>query len=98
MDAELAFKERHRIGDGIVVELVAWQLPRKLAGSEHSFKYRLALIVRGVNVLRYDNEAGKGDHRHIGQREFAYHFVDLDQLKIDFWRDVEEWQKQQSGS
>jgi predicted transcriptional regulator len=51
-----------------------------------------------VNVLRYDNEAGKGDHRHIGRREFAYDFVDLDQLKVDFWRDVEEWQKQQSGS
>jgi hypothetical protein len=97
MDAELAFKERHRIGDGIVVELVAWQLPRKLAGSEHSFKYRLALIVRGVNVLRYDNEAGKGPPPHRAAR-VAYHFVDLDQLKIDFWRDVEEWQKQQSGS
>jgi hypothetical protein len=80
------------------VELVAWQLPRKLAGSAHSFKYRLALVVRGVNVLRYDNEAGKGDHRHIGRREFVYDFVDLDQLKVDFWRDVEEWQKQQSGS
>ena len=27
-------------------------------------------------VLRYDNEAGKGDHRHIGRVEKLYKFVD----------------------
>jgi predicted transcriptional regulator len=58
----------------------------------------LALVEKGVSVLRYDNEAGKGDHRHVGRREFAYRFVDLEELKIDFWKDVEEWLKRKSAS
>lgn len=64
----------------------------------HSFKYSLAFVEKGVNVLRYDNEAGKGDRRHVGRREFAYRFVDLEELKIDFWKDVEEWLKRKSAS
>ena len=31
-------------------------------------KYRLALVVDGLCVLRYDNETGKGDHRHIREK------------------------------
>ena len=41
-------------------ELVLWALPKALAGSAHRYKYRLAYVVRGVCVVRYDNEAGKG--------------------------------------
>jgi hypothetical protein len=33
----------------------------------HELWYRLALVVGGKCVLRYDNEAGKGDHRHVGR-------------------------------
>jgi Family of unknown function (DUF6516) len=61
------------------------------AGSNHPFKYRLALVVDGICVLRYDNEAGKGDHRHVDHEEQAYSFADTDTLLADFWRDVEEW-------
>jgi hypothetical protein len=34
-------------------------------------------VVDGVCVLRYDNEAGKGDHKHIGTVETAYVFESL---------------------
>jgi hypothetical protein len=44
-------------------------------------------------VMRYDNEAGKGDHRHIGGVETEYMFQSLEQLEIDFWRDVELWRQ-----
>jgi hypothetical protein len=47
----------------------------------------------GDCVLRYDNEAGKGDHRHVGKREVRYAFTDLDALQADFWADVERWRK-----
>ena len=56
-------------------ELVLWQLPTPLPGSRHRFKYRLAYVVRDVCVLRYDNEAGKGDQRHFGGKESAYAFT-----------------------
>jgi hypothetical protein len=42
-------------------------------------------------VLRYDNEAGKGDHRHVGKTERSYGFTTPEQLLTDFWRDVENW-------
>jgi len=50
----------------------------------------LALVVKGECVMRYDNEAGKGDHKHIGDTEFDYEFTDIDQLLADFWNDVGE--------
>jgi hypothetical protein len=83
MKATLLLRERTDLG-GAFVELVIWQLPRKLPGSEHRYKYRLALIHQGVCVVRYDNEAGKGDHRHIGRHEEPYQFVDLETLIHDF--------------
>ena len=70
------------------VELVVWELPAPMPRSTHRFKYRLALIVDGVCVLRYDNEAGKGDHKHIGDGEIPYPFTDLVRLAQDFWADV----------
>jgi len=38
--------------------------------------------------VRYDNEAGKGDHRHVGKRERPYKFTSLEKLQADFWADV----------
>jgi len=72
-------------------ELVLWRLPKPLEGSSHRFKYRLAYVVRGECVLRYDNEAGKGDHRHVGGRERAYVFTTPEQLLADFQHDISRW-------
>lgn len=57
----------------------------------HSYKYRLALVVDEECVLRYDNEAGKGDHKHIGGRETPYAFSTVDHLLADFVQDVTRW-------
>jgi hypothetical protein len=71
MKAELLMRERRVLEVGFV-EVVVWQLPEPLSGSTHSLKYRLAYVVANECVLRYDNEAGKGDHRHVGsQRPFV---------------------------
>jgi hypothetical protein len=72
-------------------ELVLWRLPRPLPGSAHPFKYRLAYVVQGRCVLRYDNEAGKGDHRHWRGREAAYAFTTPERLLADFQRDIARW-------
>ena len=79
-------------------ELVLWQLPRAVAGSSHRFKYRLAYVVNGVCVLRYDNEAGKGDHRHFAGRESSYVFKTPEQLIADFERDIARWNRENSNS
>ena len=72
-------------------ELVLWQIPGPLAGSRHRYKYRLAYVVRDVCVLRYDNESGKGDHRHYGSSERAYSFSTPEKLIADFQRDIARW-------
>ena len=68
--------------------MVIWQVPGPLKGSTHSFKYRLTYVAGETCVLRYDNEAGKGDHKHIGSAEVPYSFITLEQLVDDFWDDV----------
>jgi len=44
-----------------------------------------------VSRVRYDNERGKGDHRHIGEKEEDYVFATIDQLLDDFERDIANW-------
>ncbi|MDA8049119.1 MAG: DUF6516 family protein [Rhodospirillales bacterium] len=89
MPVMLIMRERTDLGDAFV-ELLIWQLPRRLPGSDHRYKYRMALVKQGVCVVRYDNEAGKGDHRHVGEREEPYEFVDVDTLIRDFVEAVKE--------
>ena len=91
MRATPVIDERLTLNEEAFVELVVWHLDGPLAGCEHRFKYRLAYVVRGICVVRYDNEAGKGDHRHAGKRERAYEFTSLDKLQADFWADVARW-------
>jgi hypothetical protein len=88
--AELLLDERHVLSESAFAELVVWRVPAPVRGSQHEFSYRLALVVDGECVLRYDNEAGKGDHRHVGNKECEYWFENADQLLADFWKGVEE--------
>ncbi len=91
MNAELLFRKREALTETAFIEMIIWRLPEPVRGSSHGFKYRLALISEGVCVLRYDNEAGKGDHKHVAEHEVTYRFVDLATLQTDFWNDVETW-------
>lgn len=79
-------------------ELVLWQLPKPLPGSPHRFKYRLAYVVRDVCVLRYDNETGKGDHRHYKGKESAYSFTDPESLIKAFQIDIARWNLENGNS
>ena len=83
--------QRIEIQPDIIQEIVIWRLPRQLRGSRHNYKYRLALIHRGRCVLRYDNEAGKGDHRHTGDKEEPYDFISIEQLLTDFDESTERY-------
>jgi len=51
-------------------------------------KYSLFYGRPGVREVGYDNERGKGDHRHVGDVETAYEFTTVEQLVADFWSDV----------
>ena len=67
-----------------------WQVPEPVQPSEHRIKYRLVFLVNGKRVVGYDNERGKGDHRHLRNTETRYVFKDVPGLLRDFMQDVEE--------
>ena len=90
MKAELLIDERVKAGDTAFAALKLWRVPNPVPGSAHSYNDRLAFVVEGVCVLRYDNESGKGDHKHIGDREPAYTVTTPRQLLADFWDDVRQ--------
>ena len=77
--------------DGSIIEIVIWELPQPLPPSAHRFKYRLYFGAEGQSRVRYDNERGKGDHRHFGDVEEQYNFRSVAQLLDDFRCDVERW-------
>jgi hypothetical protein len=91
MRARLLLRERRIVGEGRFADIMIWQLPKPLPGSRHGFKYRLAFVVDEVCVLRFDNETGKGDHKHVGCNEVPYAFSSPTQLIADFWHEIDEW-------
>jgi len=91
MKADLLIDELVNVGDRAFAALRLWRVPTPVPGSAHPFKYRLAFVVDGVCVLRYDNESGKGDHKHLGDTETAYVFTSPRELLADFWHDITLW-------
>jgi len=55
-------------------------------------------LVSGRCVLRYDNEAGKGDHRHAGEKQSPYVFSSPERLSADFQRDIARWNRENRDS
>lgn len=53
-----------------------------------SLSIRCSTVVPGVREVAYDNERGKGDHRHVRDVETAYAFTTVEQLVADFRADV----------
>lgn len=89
MPAKLLYRTREAFGRGFI-EAVIWEVPSPVQPSTHLVKYRLVYIVQGKRIVGYDNERGKGDHRHVGGRELGYSFVDVPTLLRDFLRDAKE--------
>ena len=83
---EVHFKQG--FADGSILEMTVWRLPATDAERPHGLKYSLFYGRNGKRIVAYDNERGKGDHRHLGPIEQAYAFSTLEQLISDFQDDV----------
>ncbi len=86
--AALILKSRVAHRDGLI-EMVVWRVPEPVPPTDHGFKYRLVYVVEGRRLVGYDNERGKGDHKHVGNLEVPYRFIDVRTLMADFLKDVE---------
>ena len=98
MQATLIARRRIVYSTRSFAELVLWRVPAPVRGSAHEFKYRLAYVVDSVCVVRYDNEVGKGDHRHFGASETLYEFSTPERLIFDFQKDMARWNDENSGA
>jgi hypothetical protein len=85
---ELLFHQRIDYDDGGIVEMVIWRVPSPVEPSSHDLKYSLFYGRPGIREIGYDNERGKGDHRHVRGVETAYRFTTVERLMEDFWADV----------
>jgi len=91
MRTRLIYRGKYIYADGAIREMVFWQLPEKKAEKPYSLKYRLYYgLADGTCMVRYDNEAGKGDHRHFRGQEKPYQFKDVETLVADFLEDIEK--------
>jgi Family of unknown function (DUF6516) len=83
----LVFLKRQN-ADGTIIDIKIWQLPERTTERPHGLKYSLFFGRAGERIVGYDNETGKGDHRHYGSREEIYDFESMERLMKDFFADV----------
>ena len=75
--------------DGARIDMVIWKLPKPTKERPYGLKYRLNYsLPDGTILVRYDNRAGKADHKHIKNTEFPYTFITTRQLFKDFISDI----------
>lgn len=88
MDAVLIQNQKLTLDSGAIIQIRIWRLPATSVERPHGLKYSLFYGRPGERIIGYDNEAGKGDHRHFRDREEAYSFTSFENLLADFWADV----------
>jgi Family of unknown function (DUF6516) len=79
---------KRRNDDGTIIDIKIWQLLETTRERPHGLKYSLFYGRAGERIIGYDNETGKGDHRHYGPCEEHYAFESMERLMDDFFADV----------
>jgi uncharacterized protein YwbE len=67
--ATLEFYAKREYASGEIVEMTVWRLSATSSERPHGLKYSLCYGRDGKRIVGYDNERGKGDHRHIRETE-----------------------------
>jgi hypothetical protein len=88
MVAVLIENRKLTLDDGAIIQIRIWRLPAATAERPHGLKYSLFYGRPGERIIGYDNEAGKGDHRHYRGKEKSYRFTNYENLIRDFMDDV----------
>jgi hypothetical protein len=91
MNATLLISEKSVDAQGGTLQIVIWKVPQLVSPTMHGFKYRLVYARDGRRIVGFDNERGKGDHMHLGDKELPYQFHSVAQLLEDFAVEVEKW-------
>ncbi len=82
--AERILDVRNKFRDGTLLVIRVWLVPAPVPSSSHRFKYSLFYGRPGERLVLFDNERGKGDHKHIREAEAPYTFESIERLVQDF--------------
>jgi hypothetical protein len=86
--ATLILHRKRWFDDGAISEMKLWLVPRPVRGSRHLFRYSRFYGRDGERLIGYDNQPGKGDHRHYGKHEEPYIFTTPERVIADFLADL----------
>ena len=85
------------LATGHILQIRIWLLPKRTDERPHGLKYSLFFGRSGERIVGYDNESGKGDHRHYRTQQQPYAFSTIETLIADFEADIrkeiEKWPK-----
>lgn len=83
-NAEKLLDVRAELDGGYILALRLWRVPEPVPPAAHSFKYALFFGRPGKRLVLFDNERGKGDHKHMLEVETPYLFTTPEKLIEDF--------------
>ena len=93
--AKLLYRSKLVYPDGAIREMVIWLIHTPKKERRHGLKYRLYYgNSKGECLVRYDNETGKGDNRHMDGKEEQYPFTDVETLIADFQCDIDKFRRE----
>jgi len=87
--AKLIYHEKWVTKEGDIIEIKIWKVPKSKDFPE-GVKYSLVYVHKNERVLCYDNEKGKGHHKHYFGKEIPIKFESVKKLILDFYEDVKE--------
>ncbi len=96
MNAELILKQKFSDELENLIEMKIWKVPVS-QNRPYGYKYSLVYIVKGKRIIRYDNETGRGDHRHYEDTVEDYRFESAIKLVNDFKEDILNYRKKVKG-
>lgn len=91
--ATLLISTKDLLDDGTVVQIRVWSVPTPVRGTPHRYKYSLFYGRDGQRPVGYDNEAVKGDHKHVRDVESLVTYSSLSDLLDQFHADVSAFRK-----
>ncbi len=87
--AEKILDVRNLFDDGSLIVIRVWRVATPVLPSDHRFKYSFYYGRPGERLVLFDNERGKGDHKHIREVESTYGFESIESLTWDFMAAVQ---------
>lgn len=86
---------RNEFADGTLIVRV-WLVSEAVPPCRHRFKHAFLFGRPGQRLVLFDNERGKGDHKHIREVESAHCFESIEKLMEDFMAAVRTIQAEES--